>query len=187
MEIVKRKRGRPRIFPGVESAAKKAAAFPSAEEKKVINEPSPVGAIFDKDAQEKKEVKESVAKIPEIFTPEQVIWCFDVYVAIICFVYSLLLKTDFKALQDELAFSEEQKTAMAKPLARIVSKYAPASWAGMSAEIELITMMGIWTVSSFPRARNVAAAEVEKKKDAERTQPVPIPQQRNRQEVHVPA
>jgi hypothetical protein len=179
-----RKRGRPRktyVDLGASENVRvvQESAFP------VDNSPAdPLNA----DAEEKRRVAEAAGKIPEIFTPDQVKWCFDTYVAILCFVYSLVLKTDFKALQTELEFTEEQKDAMAKPLARICSKYAPSSWAGMSAEIELIAMLGVYTVSSFQRAKNVAAKEEEKKKDAGRTQPVaPMPRARQQSEVHVPA
>jgi hypothetical protein len=163
------------------------SAFPSAETDN-SNATQPVAAAkISSDAKEKENILEAAKKIPEIFTAKQVKWVFDAYVAVLCFVYSIALKTDFSALQDELAFSEEQKDSLAEPLAKICSKYAPSSWAGMSAEIELVTMMGVWTVASFQRARNVAKAQEEKKRDAERTQPVQPIRTNARQEVHVPA
>lgn len=178
-----RKRGRPRKIVDLSAPENERVmqdvAFPTSE-----SSADPLNA----DAEEKKRVAEAAKNIPEIFTPDQVKWCFDAYVAILCFVYSLVLKTDFKALQTELEFTEEQKDAMAKPLARICSKYAPSSWAGMSAEIELIAMLGVYTVSSFQRAKNVATKEAEKKRDAERTAPVaPMPRARQQSEIHVPA
>jgi hypothetical protein len=181
MVTIPRKRGRPRKNTFVDAEVRQESAFPSIET--LSDEPE---IKISTDAKEKERIKEAVAGIPDIFSPEQVAWCFDAYVAILCFVYSIVLKTDFKALQKELEFSEEQKAIMAKPLARICSKYAPSTWAGMAAEIELITTLGIWTVSSFQRAKNVAVAETEKQKDANRTKPV-APIDRNRQEVHVPA
>jgi hypothetical protein len=180
MEIAEpRKRGRykRRTTPRDETA--QTSPFPS--------DPSPQAADnLEQDAAEKEKVKKAAAAIPEIFTPEQVVWVFDAYVAILSFVYSLALKTDFSAIQKELEFSTEQKEGLAKPLAKICSKYAPSEWAGATAEIQLITMLGVWTVASFQRAKNVARAEEEKKKDAERTQPVqPIRAERPVREVHV--
>lgn len=178
-ELRTRKRGRPRKYPRDESVAQ-TSAFP-------VDEMPRAAENLEQDAAEKEKVKKAAAAIPEIFTPEQVVWCFDAYVAILSFVYSLVLKTDYKAIQDELEFSPEQKEQMAKPLAKICSKYAPSEWAGMTAEIQLVTMLGVWTVASFQRARNVQRALDEKAKDAERTRPVsPIRQQQVR-EVHVPA
>jgi len=52
-------------------------------------------------------------------------------------------------LQDELSFSEDEKKIMAVPLAKICSKYAPSSWAGMSSEIQLITSLGIGPLPAF--------------------------------------
>lgn len=148
------------------------SAFPVGDE-------SPVVEKLSQDAEEKERVKKAAAAIPEIFTPEQVVWLLDAYVAILSFVYSLVLKADFKAIQDELNFSKEQKEDLAKPLAKICSKYAPSEWAGMTAEIQFITMMGVWTVASFQRAKNIARAIEEKKRTENRTQPVqPIRQQR---------
>jgi hypothetical protein len=158
------------------------ASFPSASNS-VNSKPESVSdakdEVFISDAEEKERIKKAVSKIPEVFSPEQVAWVFDAYVALICFVYSLLLKTEYKALEEELRFDEEQKIQMSKPLARIASKYAPSEWAGMSAEIELITCLGIWTVSSFKRAQNVQKAEIEKHRDATRTAAVdPMPRPR---------
>jgi hypothetical protein len=141
------------------------AAFP-------VDNASATAENLRQDADAKDSVRKAAAAIPEIFTPEQVKWVFDAYVSILCFVYSIVLKTDFKVLENELEFSEDEKEAMAKPLAKICSKYAPASWAGMSAEIELVTCLSIWTVASFRRAQNVAVKEEEKKRDAQRTHPV---------------
>lgn len=122
-------------------------------------------ASFNKTAESarrKKAAADLVKQIPEIFTPEQVVWVFDVYVGLICFVFSLLLKTEFKALHDELKLDEDVKILWAKPLARVASKYAPTEWAGMTAEIELIACLGLWTATAFGRAQNVAKKEAEK-------------------------
>jgi len=159
------------------------SAFPTAERSNNDAETPLEAKKITSDAEQKTNILEAAKKIPEIFTAEQVKWIFDLYVAVLCFTYSTALKTDFAALQDELEFDDEQKNSLAIPLAHILSKHAPASWAGKADEIQLITMMGIWTVASFQRARNVAKKKLEEKRDAERTQPVqPI-----RREVHVPA
>jgi hypothetical protein len=153
-----RKRGTPR------DESVQPSAFPSS-----VNSPA---AEFERDATEKRDVKKAVAEIPEIFKPEAVAWLFDVYVGIVSFVYSLVLKVEFKEISEELEFTEEQKNELAKPLARILSRHAPASWAAHSDEIQLLTQMGIWTVVSFKRAKMVQEKVSEKKKDANRTQPV---------------
>lgn len=155
------------------------SAFPSQS-----SEPLP--ARIEENAAEKNKVLDAVNKIPDIFTPEDVAWFFDVYVGLLCYVYSIVLKTDFKALYDELEFKDSQKKDMAVPLSKILSKTVPASWAGLKNEIQLIGMLGVYTVVSFKRAQMVANKEVEKKKDAERTQPV-APMNRQRADVHVPA
>jgi hypothetical protein len=148
---------------------------------------APAAEELREDATKKEEVKKAAAAIPEIFTPENVEWAFDVYVGILSFVYSLVLKCDFKAINDELDFTKEQKESMSKPLARILSKHAPAEWAGMTDEIQLVMTLGVWTVASFQRARNVQKAQEEKKKDAERTQPVAPIRREPQREIHVPA
>jgi hypothetical protein len=181
-ELRARKRGRP---PGSRNrvrneSVEQPAAFPSDSTSSAVEN-------LEQDAADKKKVKEAAAAIPEIFTPEQVVWCFDAYVAILSFVYSLVLKVDYKAIQDELEFSPEQKEQMAKPFAKICSKYAPSEWAGMTAEIQLVTMLGVWTVASFQRARNVQKTLVEKEKDATRTRPVQSPRPQPIREEHVPA
>jgi len=117
----------------------------------------------------------------EIFTPEQVAWVFDVYVVSLSFVYSLIFKTDFSVIHSELKLDDDIKIIWAKPLARVASKYAPKEWAGMSAEIELVGCVGIWTATTFQRARNVSVVEKERKKKEEQrrhSQPQNIPQQR---------
>jgi hypothetical protein len=149
-----------------------------------IGEDSSVAEEINRDAKEKERIAEAARNIPEIFTPEQVKWVFDVYVGILCFVYSIILKTDFAALQKELEFDEEQKNSMAVPLAKICSKYAPSSWAGMSAEIQLVSQLGLFTIASFQRAKNVAREQEEKK--VEKTVPVQ-PMHRRTDEVRVPA
>ena len=177
-DTLRKRRGRPRKMARDESA--QTSPFPTVEME------TPSEQKIGEDAAAKQKILDAAKQIPEIFTPDQVKWVFDAYVAILCFVYSIALKTEFKALQDELEFSEEQKDAMAKPLARICSKYAPASWAAMAPEIELVTMLGLFTVASFGRAKLVVEKVAEKKKDAERTQPV-APINRSRTEIHVPA
>jgi hypothetical protein len=173
-----RKRGRPRRTRIDMSA--QTEPFP------MSREPEPAREIRA-DAEDKRKVADAVKEIPQIFTPENVEWCFDVYVAVLSFLYSFALKTQFTAIQDELEFSDEQKKQLAVPLAKVLSKYAPKEWAGRTDEIQLITMMGIWTVSSIQRARNIAKKEEEKKRDAERTQPVAPMRREPAREIHVSA
>src|SRR5229473_5977424 len=82
------------------------SAFPSSEPS--IEQPPPQAAKISNEAKEKESILEAAKKIPEIFTTEQVRWIFDCYVALLCFIYSIALKTDFSALQEELSFSDEQ-------------------------------------------------------------------------------
>lgn len=164
------------------------AAFPSAEsiDTDSISTPAATAERLTSDAADKKSIAAAAKEIPVIFKPEQVEWVFDAYVAILCFTYSIILKTDYSALETELKFDKEEKEMMAKPLAVICSKYCPAQWAGMSAEIQLITSLSIWTVASFKRAKTVAQAEKEKERTKNRTQAV-APMQRAATEIHVPA
>ena len=171
------RRTRKRKFPRDESA--QPSAFPSTA--------NSTAESIRENAQEKKEVKTAIAEIPEIFTTEQVMFVFDVYVGAISFIYSLILKTDFTAINDELKMEEEQKRLLAEPLAKVCSKYAPAEWAGATAEIQVISMLGIWTATSFQRARNVQKQLEEKKRDAERTRPVQDIRREPQREIHVPA
>src|SRR5882724_10192099 len=171
---------------GAQEPAAQTSAFPSAESTATEQTP-PMAARISSDAKEKESILEAAKKVPEIFTAENVKWVFDAYLAILCFVYSIALKTEYSALQEELSFDEEQKNMLAEPLAKICSKYAPSSWAGMAPEIQLVSQMGIWTVASFQRAKNVARKEQEKKRDAERTQPISPIRNDARREVHVPA
>lgn len=163
-----KKRGRPRkANPKADAiAADAAAAFPSGDTE------TPVAPSISEDAKEKKKVLEAVKEIPEIFSPEQVEWLFDAYAGILSFVYSIILKTDFNALWEELKFPDDVKKSVSKPLAKICSKHAPASWAAHTSEIEVLTMLGVWTATSFKRARTVQQEQLKKKIDAERTKPV---------------
>lgn len=180
MEIVDTipRRTRKRKFP--RDTTTQATAFPASPSVQ------PAEELRD-NADAKKKVEQAVKEIPEIFTPENVIWVFDAYVAILSFLYSYALKTSFEAIQEELEFSQEQKEGLAKPLAKICSKYAPAEWAGMKDEIQLVTMLGIYTVASFQRARNVAKKEKEKERDKDRTVPVAPMRPQPVREQHVPA
>lgn len=183
MEILERpKRGRRswknRTTQRDESA--QPSAFP-----KSSSVPEAAAELLD-DAKKKEEVKKAAAAVPEIFTPEQIIWVFDVYVGLLCLVYSYALKVEFDALQTELEFSQEQKELMAKPLARLLSRVAPPEWAGHTDEIQLISMLGVFTVMSYQRARKIKHDADEKKRDAERTRPV-APIKDARKEIHVPA
>lgn len=188
-----RKRGRPRKGITIDLGSPQNqeilhdAAFPSAET--IDSEPISSTATADSlanDAADKKRIAAAAKEIPVIFKPEQVEWVFDAYVAILCFTYSIILKTDYSALETELKFDNDEKEMMAKPLAVICSKYCPSQWAGMSAEIQLITSLSIWTVSSFKRAKTVAEKEKEKERDKNRTQAV-APMQRAVTEIHVPS
>jgi hypothetical protein len=174
---IKSRRGRRSKFQNVDGV--QPSAFPETPQREELH------SGINKDAAEKREVLNAVQSIPEIFTPEDVKWCFDVYVGILCFAYSIILKTDFDALKNELEISKEHKDMMAVPLAKILSKTVPASWAGLKNEFQLIGMLGIYTVTSFKRAQAVAKAELEKKQNAERTQPV-APMHK-RADAHVPA
>lgn len=172
-----KKRGRPRKNPKADAiAAEAAAAFPSADTE------VPTAPAISEEAKEKKKILEAVKEIPEIFSPEQVEWLFDAYAGILSFIYSIVLKTDFTALWEELKFDDDIKKSLSKPLSKICSKHAPASWAAHTAEIELLTMLGVWTATSFKRARNVQQAQLEKKKDAERT--APVDPMRRRETLH---
>lgn len=133
------------------------------------------------DAEKKKEVKKAADEIPEIFTPSNVEFVFDLYAGIISFVFSILLKAEFKPIFQELKFEDAEKKAMAVPLAKIASKYAPHEWAGMQAEIELVTSIGLYTVMGFKRAQAVAAKESEKKKAPPKPSAVPVEQR-----IHIP-
>jgi hypothetical protein len=108
-----------------------------------------------KEYKEKKDIAQAVKEIPQIFTPEQVVWVFDAYVGAVSFIFALVLKADFKIIWEELKLDDDVKKVWAKPLAKIASKYAPSAWAGMTAEIELVASMGIWTVTGFGRAKKV--------------------------------
>lgn len=142
-------------------------SFPSTDSPAIVDAATaPIAEIIaanESDAKQKKDVKKSADAVPEIFRPEQVAWVFDVYVVALSFIFSITLKADYKIIHDELKFEDAEKDAMAKPLARIASRYAPTAWAGMTAEIELITTLGIWSVTSFRRAQMVATADRERK------------------------
>jgi len=165
-----RKRGRPRkvdIMDADVTRTVQDVSFPVDETTAIAAEDT-----LRTDAENKRRVAAAAKEIPEIFTPEDVEWVFDVYVAILCFVYSIALKCEMQVIKDELSFDKDEKETMAKPLAKICSKYAPAEWAGKSAEIQLIISLGVWTVTSFKRAQNAAKKAEEKRRDAERTQPI---------------
>jgi len=140
-------------------------------------------AEIKKDSSKKAAVAQAIKEIPQIFTPEQVAFLFDIYAGGLCFIYSFIFKCDFKPLFEELKFDEQEKLTLAKPLAKIASKYAPSEWAGMTAEIELCASMGMYTVMSFKRAEIVAKREKEKKAeshtkcDSARRMPQSQPQQ----------
>lgn len=144
-------------------------------------------ASVSANAKEKGKIADAVKEIPEIFSPEQVAWLFDAYAAILSFTYSLLLKIDYKAISEELEFDTDDKERMSKPLARILSKYCPSEWAGMSAEIELITGLGIWTVASFGRAKGVGVKLAEEKQNRNRTHAVDPMRRQPQGEVLTPA
>jgi hypothetical protein len=176
--------GKNRKFTFASQSGVQESAFPTVDTAKVSSSPE---VKITEDAKEKERIKEAVASIPDIFSPEQVEWCFDAYVAILCFIYTIVLKTDFKALQDELKIDDDTKKHLSVPLAKVCSKYAPSKLASMSAEIELITTLGLYTVSTFQRARKVAADQVEKKKDENRTKPIDPIRRDTRMETHQPA
>lgn len=124
------------------------------------------------DAKTKKEVKKAAEEIPVIFTAEQVSFILHLYVFLISFILSFVLKVDFKKVHEELKLEDAEALRVAEPLARVASKHAPATWAGMTAEIELIAWAGIWTVTAFRRVSAIADAE-KKKKDAPVVAPPP--------------
>lgn len=137
---------------------------------------TPTAEKIKRDAKLKKEITEASKEIPQIFSPEQVMFVFDAYVAILSFGYSIVLKTEYKLIYDELQFPDDAKEMMAKPLAKICSKYAPSEWAGMQAEIELISMMGLFTVMSFSRAKSVAEKEQQRIVESQRKRNSPMAQ-----------
>lgn len=146
---------------------KQAFSFPSKEEIAGAESVFPLeGKDLQADVEAKKDAKKAADAVPPIFTPEQVAWCFDAYCAALSFVFSIVLKIDYSLIHDELKFDENEKQALAIPLAKVASKYAPVAWAGMTAEIELITTLGIWSATSFRRAQVIAKREAEKKKEA---------------------
>lgn len=178
-EELRKRRGRKRKLARDETGATQISAFPSENNRSVAE-------TVEQDNSEKERTAKAIAAVPEIFTPEQVEWVFDVYVGIVAFAYSLILKVEFKEISDELKFEDDQKKALAVPLAKILSKHAPAEWAANTAEIQLITMMGIWTVTSFKRAKNVQQLIAEEKKNTERTNPVAPMRREPAREIHVP-
>lgn len=144
-------------FPLVESAVTDAeldASIDSADDK---------GKELKEDAQRKKEISKAIKEMPQIFSAEQVAWVFTAYVMLLSFAYSYVLKSDYEAIFAELDIDERTKMEMAKPLAKIASKYAPANWAGMTDEIQLISQVGIYTATSFGRAKLIVQREQEKK------------------------
>jgi hypothetical protein len=124
------------------------------------------GKVSDvsKKSDAKKRLAAAVKEIPQIFEPEHIAFVFNIYAGLLALGFSFLFKTDFEVVYDELQIEPETAAAWAKPLARILSKYAPVAWAGMTAEIELIAAIGLYTASSFGRARNAAKRHVEQTK-----------------------
>jgi hypothetical protein len=163
--------------PSVEDTNKVAEGFvfPTDNEKTIDNVLDDSTAATARDAAKKKQLQSVVAEIPEIFSPEQVAWVFDLYVMLISFVFSIALHTDFKAISEELKFDESEKNTMAIPLAKLLSKYAPSSWAGLQPEIQLITCLGVWTVTAFGRAKNIAAKVEEEKRKSQHIKEVTRP------------
>jgi hypothetical protein len=139
---------------------------------------------WKKNAEEKGKQAAAVANIPEIFRPDQVSFIFDILAIVLSFIYSQILKYDFKVIHEELAFDAEQKERLSIPLARICSKYAPSEWAGMTAEIELCCVIGVWMVAGFGRAKQAVAKDQQEKARAtqQRRQVAQMPQQQQEQE-----
>ena len=121
--------------------------------------------------QKKKDLVQLAKEIPEIFKPEQVAWVFDIYELALSFVLSIALKSDYTVIHEELKMDEDQKLVFAKPLARIANKYVPTEWASYSAEIELITTMGIYTATSYGRAQAALKKDAERKQHRAQQQP----------------
>jgi hypothetical protein len=143
---------------------------------------------WKQDAEEKGKQVAAVANIPEIFTPDQVSFIFDILAIVLSFIYSQLLKYDFKVIHQELSFEPDQKERLSIPLARICSKYAPSEWAGMTAEIELICVLGVWAVSGFGRAKqSVEKDKREKMHAAEQHRRNPVTQVPQQQQEEVGA
>jgi hypothetical protein len=126
----------------------------------------------ERESKIKQQNKDAEAKYPEIFSEESVAWIPNAYVGFISFIHSQVLKCKWKVVFEELKFDDEQSKMMAKPIAKIASKYAPAKWAGETAEIELITMLGIFTAMSFNRAKMAVAKDKEKKETESKRRPV---------------
>jgi hypothetical protein len=154
-----------------------------AELNSVSSAPKSSTEHWQKDAEEKGKQLSAVASIPEVFRPDQVEFIFDVLAIVLSFIYSQILKYDFKVIHEELAFDKEMKERLSIPLARICSKYAPSEWAGMTAEIELCTTMGIWMVAGFGRAKDAvqrdknAKAQAAQQRHSNRVTQIPTPQQ----------
>lgn len=137
-----------------------------------------------KDNTEKKEATQAVKDIPEIFSPDQVAWVLDCYVVAMSFVFSIVMKAEYKIIYEELKLDDEVKAAWSKPLAKIISKHAPSQWAYMTAEIELIGCLAIYSVTGFQRARVAVQRENEKKQQEEAEKRAVGNTQRNRVAVN---
>jgi hypothetical protein len=141
--------------------------FPSAEETasldSIVN-PAATAEEIKADATAKKELKKAADEIPQIFSAEQVAFILHLYVFIVSFILAYALKVDFKKVHEELSLEPKEALKIAEPLARVISKHAPAKWAGMTAEIEIIAWLGVWTTMAYRRVGIISDAEKESKK-----------------------
>jgi len=114
---------------------------------------------------EEKPSNETVAEVVVIFDASQVIWIFDVYSAVIAFIFASALKTKFDVIAPACKFDDEQKQALAGPLAEIASKYFPQEWIKYLPEIKLAAMLAAITGGKFHAAQQVVK-EIEAAKES---------------------
>jgi len=143
-------------------------------------ESSPVSAAVEQENEKKRKLLEEEKKIPVVFTAKDVSFVVTGYIIFLAFIFSVVLKCEFKSIHDEIKLDENETMGIAEPLAVVVSKHAPAEWAGMKAEIGLATMLGMITLAKLRSAQQIADKE-HKRKQSEKAQPIPV----NRPAVNV--
>jgi hypothetical protein len=124
-----------------------------------------------KDARKKKQAAQAVKEIAPIFTADQLKWVPNFYAALLAFILSFVLKYDYEVIFDAIKFDDEQSLALANPLARIASKYAPSEWAAMTAEIEICMALGMYSVRAYGSAKNAIEADRKRKQQMETQRP----------------
>lgn len=114
-----------------------------------------------------KEKKNERELVPDILLPSDVVWVFDVYSAICAVIFCNILKCDFDLIYPVVKFDDEQKKALADPLATCIMKYVPAEYLFYIPEFRLLTMLATITGTNFSRAREIA----QKNKPTEKSAP----------------